>query len=60
MGCRIEGMGDWGWGVPRKYGTPTPLSLSSSNEDQRNIGVESEHDEGSELPKRSGSPSEAN
>jgi len=53
-------VGEGAWGGPRTYGTPTPLPLSSSNEDRRSIDVESEHDEGSELPKRSGSPSEAN
>ena len=48
-------MGEGAWGGLRIYGTPTPLSPSSSNEDRRNIDAESEH-EGSELPKRSGSP----
>jgi len=46
--------------LPTPSLTPTPPSRSNSNEDRQNSDAESVHDEGSEIPNRSGPPSEAN
>ncbi|KAF8416846.1 hypothetical protein EV426DRAFT_396285 [Tirmania nivea] len=46
--------------LPTPSLTPTPPSRSNSNEDRQNSDAESMHDEASEIPNRSGPPSEAN